>query len=93
VLNRKLNIEQDESWGELRCTSRVGSSFSTSGTRRITINDTNIIWYGNRVGHQYNINKHEPLTKQMRVQTKKSIHFMWKQWRTSQQGTENVKTW
>jgi len=23
VLNRKLNIEQHESWGELRCTGRV----------------------------------------------------------------------
>jgi len=28
----------------------------------------------------------------MRVKTKKSIDITWKQWRTSQQGTENVKT-
>jgi hypothetical protein len=36
----------------------------------LLLNDTNIIWYGNRVGHQYakintnNINKTEPLPKE-----------------------------
>ena len=40
TLHRKLKIDQHEphkkNWGELVCSGRVGSSCSTSGTRRVT---------------------------------------------------------
>jgi len=47
-------------WTPLKTGDELGaqegpvSSCSICNTRRETVNDMNIIWYGNRVGHQYN---------------------------------------
>jgi len=86
-----------KTWGELRCSGRVSSSCSTSDTRSL-LNDINIIWYGNRIGHQYrwintnSINKTR--TPYIRNGSIDETNFVLtsKYQQTSQHGTKKVKT-
>ena len=49
---QKLTRTPQKTGGELRCSGRLRSSWSSSDTRRVTVN-TDIISYGNSVEHKY----------------------------------------
>ena len=50
---KKQRIEQHESHWKTGVIAGAPFICSISDTRRDTVNDTDIIWYGNRVRHQY----------------------------------------
>jgi hypothetical protein len=54
---KRLQFEQHEphfkTGGDLRCSGKVGNSWSTCDTIMLLLNDMNNIWHENNTGHQF----------------------------------------